>query len=247
MTYSLDDVRATLKPRDSWWTVLLVDPFAIRLTRFTANRTPLTPNEVTVCAFILGLASATCFALNHLIAGALLYHCSFILDCVDGKLARLKGEGSPFGGWLDYMLDRVKVACCAAALAGGQYVVTGDHRYLVVGVALVLMELFRYMNVLQVGKARRTMLGEPEVATRSFTSPGVLRRSRVRMRLVSGIEFQMAAFIVAPLTGLIIPVTVVAGAVLMFFECVLIGQFWRQARAYSQVCRPVPERVPAAR
>ncbi|MEO5876494.1 MAG: CDP-alcohol phosphatidyltransferase family protein [Streptosporangiaceae bacterium] len=247
MTYSLADVRETLKPRDSWWTVLLVDPVAIRLTRFTANRTRLTPSEVTVGAFLLGLAAAACFATNRLVAGALLYHCSFILDCVDGKLARLKGAGSPFGGWLDYMLDRVRVACCAAALAGGQYLLTGDHRFLVLGVALVLVDLFRYLNGLQVGKARRRMLAEPEVETMSFTSPVLLRRHRVRMRLVSGVEFQMAAFIVAPLTGLIIPVTVLAGGVLVFFECVLIVQFWRQARAYSRVCQPAAERVPAAR
>ncbi|MFS2294977.1 MAG: CDP-alcohol phosphatidyltransferase family protein, partial [Actinomadura sp.] len=54
--FTLDDVRQrTYKARDAWWTVLLVDPLASRLVKFTANRTRITPNQLTVGALILGL------------------------------------------------------------------------------------------------------------------------------------------------------------------------------------------------
>jgi hypothetical protein len=60
--FTMDDVRSrTYKARDSWWTVLLVDPFAGRLVRFTANRTRLTPDQVSFGALLLGLGAAACF------------------------------------------------------------------------------------------------------------------------------------------------------------------------------------------
>nr|WP_308210023.1 CDP-alcohol phosphatidyltransferase family protein [Actinomadura madurae] len=118
--FTLDDVRQrTYKARDAWWTVLLVDPLASRLVRFTANRTRVTPNQLTVAALILGLGAGACFAVASwpwLLAGAVLYHLSFTLDCMDGKIARLKGTGSVFGAWLDYIFDRVRVLACAIAL-----------------------------------------------------------------------------------------------------------------------------------
>ena len=56
-----------------------------------------------------------------LVVGALVYHLSFVLDCMDGKIARLKGTGSILGSWLDYVFDRIRVFTCALALFGGQY------------------------------------------------------------------------------------------------------------------------------
>src|SRR4051812_18367612 len=105
VTFSLDDVRGVRKKRDAWWTVFLVDPIAIRLTRFLANHTSITPNQITVGSIALGAFSAGCFALatpGWLALGALFYHLSFVLNCCDGKIARLKGSGTLFGLWLDF-------------------------------------------------------------------------------------------------------------------------------------------------
>ncbi|MEU8797112.1 CDP-alcohol phosphatidyltransferase family protein, partial [Spirillospora sp. NPDC048819] len=86
--FTLEDVRQrTYKARDAWWTVLLVDPLASRLVKVTANRTKVTPNQLTVAALLLGLGAAACFATASwpwLLTGALLYHLSFTLDCMDG-------------------------------------------------------------------------------------------------------------------------------------------------------------------
>ena len=54
-TFTLDDVRTlTYKARDAWWTVFLVDPLAGRLVVGLANRTSITPNQITWSAFLLG-------------------------------------------------------------------------------------------------------------------------------------------------------------------------------------------------
>src|SRR5215213_9256325 len=102
-TFRLQDVRATYKKRDAWWTVFLVDPLAARIILPLANRTKVTPNQVSLTSFVVGLLAAAAFwqGDHHaLVAGALLYHISFVLDCVDGKIARLKGTGSVSGcGW----------------------------------------------------------------------------------------------------------------------------------------------------
>jgi phosphatidylglycerophosphate synthase len=258
-TFSLDDVRAACKRRDAWWTVLLVDPLAVRLTRVLAAREWATPDRITVAAFVLGMGAAGCFlrgTSGWLAAGALLYHAGFVLDCCDGKIARLKGLGSPFGGWLDFMLDRVRDAACAVALAFGLYGTTGQAAYLGMGCAILALDMFRYVNSAQIVKARRAMrsrlqaagLGDKVAAIEprppSFTFLGVdaralymrvrrgLLRRRIRMHLVSGIEFQMAAFVVGPLTGLVLPAVAVAGGLLVVFELALVVRFCQASRGY---------------
>lgn len=157
----LDEVRRiTQKKRDAWWTVLLVDPVATPLVRLTAMRTRITPNQITWGAFLLGLASSTFFVLGDwqwLIAGAVVYHLSFILDCMDGKVARLTGTGSVFGAWLDFVFDRIRVMVCAVALMAGQYNRTGDTLYIWLALAVVGLDTLRYINSLEIFKIRISM------------------------------------------------------------------------------------------
>ncbi|MFD6951141.1 CDP-alcohol phosphatidyltransferase [Nocardiopsis sp. TSRI0078] len=156
----------TYKAKDAWWTVFLVDPLAGRLVVWTANRTSITPNQLTLGAGILGLFSALCFAAPPLVAGsgwpwlllgALLFHLSFVLDCMDGKIARLKGTGSVFGTWVDFVFDRIRFFGCVMALLIGQWAVTGNTAYLIVAPVVVFFDLLRYLNGSQVAKTRRTM------------------------------------------------------------------------------------------
>ncbi|NJQ06624.1 CDP-alcohol phosphatidyltransferase family protein [Streptomyces lonarensis] len=309
----------TQKKRDAWWTVLLVDPVATPLVRWTAVWTRFTPNQITWMALFLGLGAAACFAMGSwtwLLAGALLYHLSFVLDCMDGKLARLTGTGSVFGAWLDYVFDRIRVLACAVALMGGQYARTGDVVYIWLALAVVFLDMLRYIDALQIFKVRHEMRKQikaraeraaaadnaielafmedllrdnPEADTelddaqrrgartgeiaraasqepgdtagvpaqraaapgadrsvvdlhREFRSrfPWYLRarsfllRHRVRTHLVSGIEFQMAVFIVAPLFNAIIPVTVAAGALLLVFELAIIYKLQLSTRDFAR-------------
>ncbi|MFB9838324.1 CDP-alcohol phosphatidyltransferase family protein [Actinoallomurus acaciae] len=256
--FTMDDVRTrTYKARDAWWTVFLVDPLAGRLVRFTANRTPLTPDQVSLGALLLGLGAAGCFwtAGPWLIIGAVLYHLSFVLDCVDGKLARLTGTGTVFGGWLDYVFDRIRVLACAVALTAGQYAATGRPEYLGLGIGIVFLDMLRYLDALKVAAVRREMNGRlrhavpgdgperpPVDLQRGFRRRfswylrvrDWLLRHRVRTHLVSGIEFQMAVFIVGPLCHAIIPVTVVAGALMLVFEVGIVYKLWLSSKDFTQ-------------
>jgi phosphatidylglycerophosphate synthase len=268
----LADIRErTYKKRDAWWTVLLVDPVASRLVRLVAPYRWITPNLLTGLATVLGLGAAACFALQDrswLIAGAVLFHLSFVVDCMDGKIARLNGTGSMFGAWFDFMFDRLRVIVCAFALFGGQYERTGDQVYLWLAVAVVSADLFRYLNSSQMSKiksgmrnrlaevrgdayvpaepedvsgeaaddagpaAAAPMPDDPQQATYVRIRNWLLRR-RIRMHLVSGIEFEMFVFIVAPLTGWVIGVPIVAGVLLLGMEAALVFKLWLATRRYA--------------
>ncbi len=301
----LDEVRRiTQKKRDAWWTVLLVDPVATPLVRQTAMRTRITPNQLTWGALVLGLVSAACFAMGDwrwLIAGAVVYHLSFILDCMDGKVARLTGTGSVFGAWLDFVFDRVRVMLCAAALMAGQYQRTGETEYVWLVAVVIFLDGLRYINSLEIFKTRHTMRKQIKVRLRAArradneaelafmedllrdnpeadieqdrkaaageTVPeegsavatlarqrqvidlnqefrhrfplylrmrSFLLRHRVRSHLVSGIEFQMAVFIIGPLFDAVIPVTIVAGAGLLLFELAIVYKLLLSTRDFTR-------------
>ncbi|MEU0969781.1 CDP-alcohol phosphatidyltransferase family protein [Streptomyces sp. NPDC005917] len=162
--------KLTCKKRDAWWTVFLVDPVATRLLLVVARFRFITPNRVTWAALFIGLAAGGFFLegdRQSLIIGALLYHVSFILDCVDGKLARLKGNGTVFGGWLDYVFDRIRVLFCALALMGGQFLPHDDERYLVAALVVVFLDMLRYVDALQIYKMRMSMRTKIEKVTRT--------------------------------------------------------------------------------
>ena len=172
--FTLAEVRErTYKKRDAWWTVFLVDPLAGRLVVWTANHTSITPNQLTLGAGVLGLASAACFTQGSwpwLVAGALLFHLSFVLDCMDGKIARLKGTGSVFGAWVDFVFDRIRFFACMMALLLGQWVYTGEIGYLLLAPLLTFFDLLRYLNGPQMAKTRcsmRRQLGEALLGRRS--------------------------------------------------------------------------------
>ncbi|MFM9372560.1 CDP-alcohol phosphatidyltransferase family protein [Streptomyces sp. Da 82-17] len=349
--------RITEKKRDAWWTVLLVDPVATPLVRQTAMRTGITPNQITWGAFLLGLVSAACFAMadwRWLIAGAVVYHLSFILDCMDGKVARLTGTGSVFGAWLDFVFDRIRVMVCAVALMAGQYQRTGETVYIWLSLAVVGLDTLRYINSLEIFKIRHTMrkqiktrmrearraenqaelafmedllrdnpeadieqdlqaarnglvrgadasaldvspvgasladgpaetladgtantpadgpAGTPadsatEVAPAARKAqvidlhqefrrrfPWYLRcrsyllRKRIRAHLVSGIEFQMGVFMIGPLFDVVIPATIVSGALLLVFELAIIYKLLLSTRDFTRTLDSFEQRKLAA-
>lgn len=56
-----------------------------------------------------------------LLWGGLLFWFAWILDCTDGKLARLTGKFSDFGGKFDPIIDLIRKLLALAALSWGTY------------------------------------------------------------------------------------------------------------------------------
>src|SRR4051794_38049968 len=101
-------LRATGKPLDG--------AIAARLNRTLSQRvvTPallavfprITPNRVTVIAFAVVVAAAASFSVGSPVAAALLVALASVLDGSDGEVARLTHRSSPYGAFLDSVLDR---------------------------------------------------------------------------------------------------------------------------------------------
>lgn len=78
-----------------------------RITGFIIKHgIPLTPNQVSIIAFITALAASMLIAKGWLILGGILVQLSSILDGVDGELARALRKTSRRGAFLDTILDR---------------------------------------------------------------------------------------------------------------------------------------------
>lgn len=105
-----------VKPLDAWWTVLFVDPVATRAIPVLAGLQWVTPTRVTLLAHVLGIVSAVLFATDDLLAGGLVFEMRFVLDCIDGKLARATGRSSLSGQLLDTVGDRVVFMANVVAL-----------------------------------------------------------------------------------------------------------------------------------
>lgn len=261
----------TYKQRDAWWTVGLVDPLASRLVWLVQPWRSVTPNRLTTLAFAVGIVAAYCFwqaDYGWLLLGALLFHLSFVLDCMDGKIARLNGTGSAFGSWLDYVLDRLRVAICAVGLFGGQWAATDDLAYLWLGGVVVFLDMFRYLNALQMGKVRAELNQDTVVMTDEDAEAGpvnapvptgnespvwrlrnFLVRHRIRPHLFSGIEFMMFVFIIGPVLKQTLLVGVASCALMVAFELLLIYRLYAYAKrkqATKPAAEPVDEPLPAA-
>ncbi len=93
-------------------------PLSIRLTRRLVE-TPVTPNQISLFSFGLSLVAAALFLLPGwwaLALGGLLAQAASVIDGCDGEIARLRFQGSDYGGWLDAVLDRYADAFLLAGL-----------------------------------------------------------------------------------------------------------------------------------
>ncbi|MFX4292830.1 DUF5941 domain-containing protein [Streptomyces bohaiensis] len=110
-----------VKSRDGFFTTHCVSPYSRYIARWCAER-GLTPNQVTTASLLTALVAAGCAATGTragFVAAGLLLLASFVLDCVDGQLARYALKYSTLGAWLDATFDRAKEYAFYAGLALG--------------------------------------------------------------------------------------------------------------------------------
>jgi CDP-diacylglycerol--glycerol-3-phosphate 3-phosphatidyltransferase len=92
---------------------------AYRLTQPVARllaRTPLSPDVISWLGFALSLGAAALIITGHPFAAGFVVLLAGFFDILDGALARLKGQVSPFGGVLDSTLDRLSDAALLVAI-----------------------------------------------------------------------------------------------------------------------------------
>lgn len=115
------ELRLSVKERDDFFTTFFVSTWSPYVTKVAA-RLRLSPTTVTMISVAFAVAAALLFGAGGrpaLVAGAVLLYLGFVLDCVDGQLARYTRTFSAWGGWLDTMADRAKEFIVYAGLGYG--------------------------------------------------------------------------------------------------------------------------------
>lgn len=131
--------RSSKKKKDiNWFTEHIARPPAAIVVWMLRN-TPLTPNQVTFLSAVVAAGACAMIALlpgwAWLIVAAAVFELSFVLDCADGMLARLRKMASPLGHLLDFLMDELKAMLLYGAVAVRMWRETGDPRMLLVGIA----------------------------------------------------------------------------------------------------------------
>jgi hypothetical protein len=164
--------RASKKKKDiNLWTEWVCRPPAAVLVLLLKN-TRVTPNQVTFAATLLAFVSAGLFiglpGWWGAIVAALVFELSFVLDCVDGQLARVRKTSSLIGHHLDFLMDEIKAFFIFGAVTVRlwRFEIYPDvaERYLLVGLGA--------MACLGTGLCLTTFMRRPEYGAKPPTEDG---------------------------------------------------------------------------
>ncbi len=114
---------------------------------------PIVPNHYTIASLVLGFVAAWLFSHGtyaSVLWGLLALHASFIFDCCDGQVSRLKGLASRMGHWFDYHADKLKDGAVLLGWAYGIYTLSDERMVWVflVAFAAIFFQLLRNVTAL---------------------------------------------------------------------------------------------------
>jgi hypothetical protein len=137
-SHTSEKVRSDL--RSHLWAYLVLRPISFYVTPLFVNL-GLSANAVTalslitlVCGLIFILSGATS-PINFVI-GATLINIVYLLDCVDGNIARFRGKNSKFGALFDSIVGLAFSACLPLSLGLGFYLASAEQVFLPLGLEL---------------------------------------------------------------------------------------------------------------
>ncbi len=115
-------------------------PLSARISRRLVKH-PVTPNQISLFSFLCSLLAASLFALGNypgLLLGGLLAQFASVIDGCDGEVARLKFQGSDYGGWFDAVLDRYADAFLLFGLTWHAYSANSGPLILFIGFMAII-------------------------------------------------------------------------------------------------------------
>ncbi len=127
----------SLKENDIAWNTYVARPVAAILV-FFMKRTPLTPNQVTFLGLFIFIGALIPMIVKPDAAGFLfsviLIQVAYVLDCVDGQLARIKKMSSEAGAYLDFLIDEIKAVLMMGGIGAHLWIRYDEPLYLIVGI-----------------------------------------------------------------------------------------------------------------
>jgi phosphatidylglycerophosphate synthase len=178
------------KPTDRWH-VQWVRRWTFPAIRWLAS-TRLTPNHITWVGFLVALTACVLIAQGRYwlgIVGALLLYASWVLDCMDGTLARLTFAESAFGQKLDTILGHLTNLCIFSALIWAVY--GKEPLWQAAGMAVFILG----------GIAIAYRVSEKEKTYRSSSGPSPHGRLRGLLDKINHRDYAVLVFFLAVVKG----------------------------------------------
>ena len=188
---------------DSPITRILSRPASRLLTRMFLN-TPISPNQITLISFFLGLVSAFLFfqgAYGTSVIAAMLLVLSTWVDGADGEIARLKFMETDIGKKLDIYCDNIIHFLVFTAIGCGVYFKTDESIFLYLGGLAGLGGLTAFFLLSPILLEKRSPsnqlfhINEPELAEK------VANRDFIHFLLLVAVIDQLGIFIAVAAVG----------------------------------------------
>ena len=128
------------KPNDGPVSRYLNRPLSVTISRRLVH-TRVTPNQISIFSFLCSVLATGLFALGGyaaLVLGGVLAQFASVIDGCDGEVARLKFQESPYGSWLDAVLDRYADAFLLLGLTWHAFAANPDSLILLIGFLAVI-------------------------------------------------------------------------------------------------------------
>ena len=251
---SLNEGRLRLKmanrANDGFFSVFVLRKFS-KLFTWAAVRLRVTPNQITLISFAIGLLSAYEFSRGDfwsIFTGALLLQLSIIVDCVDGELARYTRRFSQLGAWLDAITDRIKEYLVFFGLAYGA---ARDGQDLwIPAMAMMVFQAVRHLsdyNFARINKVRSTDLPiiDFKVANDGFVPIKKAKKSRLQYWAKKAIQFPIgerwlvisASAVIggAAFTFTVMPILATLSIVAVFRARLRVTRTWPKQRVNKEV------------
>ncbi len=217
----------TRKVPDLFWNSYVCRPPAACVVALL-ERTPVTPNQVTLAAVLVALASAAMIILAPgywgLLAAVLVFEFSYVLDCVDGMLARWRGIQSTAGHLLDFLMDEIKAFVMLAAVAVRLFLDAGKNPlFLLLGIGgLVALA----SGIALTTFVRRPEIQKPPAEPAAPGKPSLVRRAIGFVESIAKLLIHYPSYIL---------ITAVSGHIEAYFYPYIVVNALYAARAFAGV------------
>lgn len=229
--------RRTRKRPDLAWNTYVARPPAAVVVALVAP-TRVTPNQLTLAALgVAAIAAALIIGAPGyagLLAAIVVYQLSYVLDCADGMLARLRGIASPSGHLLDFLMDELKAFLILGAVGARLYREPGARWAFPPGSPWWLLLTVAGLVCLASGIALTTFLRRPEIAGPPVAAPAAaVTAPRSPVRLALG-ALERIAKLCIHYPSYILLVALVGRLELYFFPYLVVNALYA-LRALAQV------------
>ena len=220
MRHSLKEVKKrAFKERECWWLALAIRPIATRLVYLLHGYEFITPNRLTMVSLLVAIPGIVFFfraadGYIFIVLGVIFFNLFYVFDCMDGGLARVRGNVTKLGTILDSAVGGVVLISYMATLTTGGYNLSGSDDYLFAGILwfglVALSYIVEYsaerlginkntiVEFIESEEALTTTAGEP-VATSPIARFTSFMAKRRLLPYPTDIELFVIVFGIAPL------------------------------------------------